>query len=677
MNTTNVLGHHADLTTKRPALSAHAAAASTTAATNSISNSNSKQINTTNLTIPSSSNDDRISTPYDDDDAAGGISPTSKAPPSPSLSPSYTFNKGNNTPSRTFPPMENFHILNSKNIAIATAFNGSNINNIASPIPDFNKSNSRSNINYNITSNSNSSSNSPTPSQLPFNSLSFLHKPKRVSQMKMNNLPKEQLERNTNMNKDLQSNTNYSSNTTTFPGYQQLPSPPLTDNTFSPSYYKNSYYFNDTEPTTTTSKEEEEEYDGISPLTKSKIPPTTNGISEQSTLDYYKPVYKKSGELLKPSLKRRSQSLPITPNHSILNMKGKHPSNNKGMMINGRIQLSRSKSVHFDNKLPTKYFSKDESPIIVSASHEETNILNFKPKPLQRSVCYEDGEDVEDEEGEEDVSSRKKKSLKKLLNLSDDDEDDDHDDDNDERTDGIFNLRLEKLILNDRHSSISKSTPIRTKKKYTADNDSDEDDGKIRDYENGLGGFVTFNPPVTNGKTIVGLYNRNFPILSNKNPKSLKLNIFVNYSRGKKVFLQDLNLHIQHDYVNNGHSLPSQTATLKNKYIMGRVLVENIYFDKNVVVRYTWDHWNSFQEIQAIFVSNAKQILPGSNMDVFKFLIDDVNKFDNKCHLEFCIQYVTRNDTERKEFWDNNDNKNYTVDVVLDGFKNPFANTII
>ncbi|CCC67900.1 hypothetical protein NCAS_0A13420 [Naumovozyma castellii] len=487
----------------------------------------------------------------------------------------------------------------------------------------------------------------------PFSSLNFLQEPRKLDQLKLNALPQEELRRNTNLNKNI----------------NPIPTP------IKPTIYKNSYYLNDND--TDAFKEEQENEDEISPITQvpanAKIPfPVPNNAYME--VNRIKPVYKKSGELLKPSLKRRSQSLPVTPNISNLNLR----------RINGHANgndrahhLARSKSVHFANTLPVRFFSKDESPIIVAESHEITNELNFKHKPLQRSM---DMDELEELETDEDIAARKKKTLKKLLNLGSDDEDDDDDDEDD----GIFSLGLDKLILKDRSSSIARRgggggrRNIETQmEKFNKKNEDDDDDNNIldKDLERGMGGFVTFNntTTLTSEKSVIGLYSKNFPTLNNKNPRSLKLNIFVNYSKGKKVFLQDLNLHIQNDYINNHVGNNNK----QNKYIIGRALVENIYFDKKVVLKYTWDNWRSYRDIEAIYVSDAKQIIPGSNMDVFKFLIDDVNKSVSKCHLEFCIQYQTRNEKERKEFWDNNDDKNYKVDVVTEVFRNPFENTII
>ncbi|KAJ4168277.1 GLC7-interacting protein 2 [Fusarium falciforme] len=60
-------------------------------------------------------------------------------------------------------------------------------------------------------------------------------------------------------------------------------------------------------------------------------------------------------------------------------------------------------------------------------------------------------------------------------------------------------------------------------------------------------------------------------------------------------------------------------------------------------------------------------------MDIFHFIIDDASKVGPRGKLEFCIHYSTRNDYEREEYWDNNNGNNYKVDVVMDGFNDPFT----
>ena len=83
----------------------------------------------------------------------------------------------------------------------------------------------------------------------------------------------------------------------------------------------------------------------------------------------FEPVYKKSGEMLKSSLKNRSLSLPSTPNLSSI----KDEQYGKDGHI---LELKRSKSVHFDKMTPTAYFHKDASPIDIQVEAIDHLSLN-------------------------------------------------------------------------------------------------------------------------------------------------------------------------------------------------------------------------------------------------------------------------------------------------------------
>ncbi|SCU81620.1 LANO_0B03708g1_1 [Lachancea nothofagi CBS 11611] len=179
-----------------------------------------------------------------------------------------------------------------------------------------------------------------------------------------------------------------------------------------------------------------------------------------------------------------------------------------------------------------------------------------------------------------------------------------------------------------------------------------------------------------------GLHNENFPTLNVGDRTSLKLNIFLNIAHNSQCFLQELSL------VSDQH------------YLIGHILVKNIFFDKKVVVRYTRDRWRTTNEVECVWVSSGNDDLPGRGMDRFKLVIDlatltndtnwggpargsPVKKANDatdeyaSINLEFCIQYTTRCSEQRLEFWDNNGGRNYVVEVVTPkprmGFTDPFS----
>ncbi|SMN19948.1 similar to Saccharomyces cerevisiae YIL045W PIG2 Putative type-1 protein phosphatase targeting subunit that tethers Glc7p type-1 protein phosphatase to Gsy2p glycogen synthase [Maudiozyma saulgeensis] len=475
-------------------------------------------------------------------------------------------------------------------------------------------------------------------------SLKFLHKPQRVAHLNEDRFPEEELQRNTDMNKKL----------TTSNGLPEL----------SPN-----------------SVVEERNIQSINYI--------FNNTSNESIIPFPTPVYKKSGELVKSSLKKRSKSLPATP------LVSSHYDDDDDDIGENPLLLARSKSVHFDHKTPVKYFSKDESPINVNTTNEQNNILNFIHKP----VNLMDSElGVEDDNGL--LSGLKNMGLRdrfiSLDNLSN------KKNGNNEPKKLRKSRRFQKSIEKENESeneNISNTSKLSTTRNIISKpisnpftissvsqefNNSVEELNKKAKEEANAKNLINSTTEAKNKKKaivrsgrsqkVVGLYNENFPILSNKNPKSLKLNIFINLSRGKKCFLQELTLHIQtRQNLSNGITQTEPHNTI-SRYIIGKVLVKNIYYDKRIIIRYTWDKWKTVSEVEAIWLSNSDSILPGTDMDIFHFLIDDNARNEyNIGKLEFCIQYTTRNDTIREEYWDNNDDQNYKVDVVLKGFNNPFS----
>ncbi|QLG73853.1 hypothetical protein HG535_0F03640 [Zygotorulaspora mrakii] len=438
------------------------------------------------------------------------------------------------------------------------------------------------------------------------NSLAFLHKPQRVKTLNSSLYPDEEIIRNTNINKNLNNGS-------------------------------------------TDKKVIDDEAEAeVSPTSSYKLARVNDLLINRGgdeNMFPIPPVYKKSGELVKSSLKRRSKSLPTSPH-----VNSEHK-NFTALRPGGRLQ--RSKSVHFDQKTPIKYFREDESPIDVSTKeNERTEEISFRHKP----VGY-------------------------LFGGNDDDDDDDDDDEGASFNDtNLLAMRIDSINLGtatrtgntiSRPPSHVKDRSLRKSKRFSAmARDIPKRESSNKHENSGTSKYVgnsNNNHSCSNNNRVVGLYNENFPILSNKNPKSLKLNIFINLSQDKKCFLQEITLYGARDQ----HTYPSKKT--QTRMIAGRVLVKNIFFDKKVVVRYTWDHWRTSHDVECVYVSDGDGILPGTNMDIFNFIIDDVNKQDSRAKLEFCIHYVTRNDYQRREFWDSNNGKNYKIDCITDGFTNPFS----
>lgn len=92
--------------------------------------------------------------------------------------------------------------------------------------------------------------------------------------------------------------------------------------------------------------------------------------------------------------------------------------------------------------------------------------------------------------------------------------------------------------------------------------------------------------------------------------------------------------------------------------LLGSIQVANLAFEKHVVVRYTLDDWTTIHEIDASYrepVANS-----ANTWDRFCFKIT----LKEHCHqtLDLAIQYTVGG----RIFWDNNEHRNYQVQVVPD-----------
>ncbi|CCE65231.1 hypothetical protein TPHA_0K00970 [Tetrapisispora phaffii CBS 4417] len=304
--------------------------------------------------------------------------------------------------------------------------------------------------------------------------------------------------------------------------------------------------------------------------------------------NFRRPIYKKSGELLKPSLKKSSKSVPNN-----LYFSNKTKTNDNLVSTRGR-----SKSVGFHTFTAVKQFVKNSKPSDISLVDSYMDKVNYTEN---RPLHYIDDEGDDDNLKSKEVTSMIKTSF----------------------MDPIPNNHFN----NKEH--------------------------------------ITSQPETKTS----GLYNINFPILSNKNPKSLKFNIFVSL-KDKNCFPQELTLHVQ----KNNTNFPNQSQIKQRSlstFITGRILVKNIFYEKEVMLKYTLNNWNTSHDIRCTYLGDGNSFLPGLNIDIFKFIFDYEPSCTNNANskLEFCIQYVTKEGEKIVEYWDNNDGKNYKVDITLNALK--------
>jgi len=96
-----------------------------------------------------------------------------------------------------------------------------------------------------------------------------------------------------------------------------------------------------------------------------------------------------------------------------------------------------------------------------------------------------------------------------------------------------------------------------------------------------------------------------------------------------------------------------ENVILKDYNLLGTVKVKNISFEKKVTIRFTHNSWKTTTDIPCKYVS-----LTGTmDIDTFSFEIKIPPNFNPTDKVEFCICY----EAASQQFWDNNDNQNYSV----------------
>uniref|UniRef100_A0A0N5APC5 CBM21 domain-containing protein n=1 Tax=Syphacia muris TaxID=451379 RepID=A0A0N5APC5_9BILA len=89
--------------------------------------------------------------------------------------------------------------------------------------------------------------------------------------------------------------------------------------------------------------------------------------------------------------------------------------------------------------------------------------------------------------------------------------------------------------------------------------------------------------------------------------------------------------------------------------ITGTIIVVNYNYRKEVYVRYTLDNWNSYIEVAGMYINGNVT----ENIDMFSFSLFLPQSLPVGVNCEFCLRYKC----DGKEYWDNNDGHNYSVEV--------------
>ncbi|KAI9298563.1 hypothetical protein K502DRAFT_322758 [Neoconidiobolus thromboides FSU 785] len=122
-------------------------------------------------------------------------------------------------------------------------------------------------------------------------------------------------------------------------------------------------------------------------------------------------------------------------------------------------------------------------------------------------------------------------------------------------------------------------------------------------------------------------------------------------------------LHLQHRIFSQQVCLESIALDSLCASIIGKIRVNNLDYAKKVILRYTFDDWNTTQESEAAYFRSLSQT--SNAQDLFKYKIDIPKSilFTNNPKKVFKLQFAIQYNVRGEEHWDNNNNNNYIVDV--------------
>lgn len=94
--------------------------------------------------------------------------------------------------------------------------------------------------------------------------------------------------------------------------------------------------------------------------------------------------------------------------------------------------------------------------------------------------------------------------------------------------------------------------------------------------------------------------------------------------------------------------------------LIGTCQVANLAFEKHIVVRYSFDEWTTVHETEAIYQEPIANSANTWDRFRFKIILKDASLHRAHETLYLAAKY----NVSGREFWDNNDNKNYQVDII-------------
>lgn len=106
------------------------------------------------------------------------------------------------------------------------------------------------------------------------------------------------------------------------------------------------------------------------------------------------------------------------------------------------------------------------------------------------------------------------------------------------------------------------------------------------------------------------------------------------------------------------HQVCLERVTSSDLGLNGTVRVMNVAFEKQVAVRYTFNHWRSQHEVVAQWHSHIPGTDGQGSMDVFAFFLP-VPPF--LLQLSSVVEFAVLYRVDGQEYWDNNQGKNYSL----------------
>lgn len=154
------------------------------------------------------------------------------------------------------------------------------------------------------------------------------------------------------------------------------------------------------------------------------------------------------------------------------------------------------------------------------------------------------------------------------------------------------------------------------------------------------------------------------PIVPESATKDLKLNFNDQFIKSKEVKKLCICFSSPENCLDFIWRVQEKKVLLENcsvndsdNSVHGSIRVENLAFDKKVIIRYTFDNWLSHQDLTASFESSVSD----GATDRFQFAIYLPDSFESGNFLQFSIKYSSNNHI----FWDNNFGSNYRVECYM------------